>query len=125
VTGNKNRAWQEISNIEKEKIIFEIEKLKLDTSRGIDPVIVIKRIYQIYPQIFQSFSFSSSILTGLSFVESTSPSHCADRASTNSSERLNQREYKDAFLLQDINTKMHKLMVLMCSATLNRLEITQ
>jgi predicted Fe-S protein YdhL (DUF1289 family) len=29
VTGNNNRAWQEISNIEKEKIIFEIEKLKL------------------------------------------------------------------------------------------------
>jgi hypothetical protein len=29
--------------------------------------------------IFQSFSFSSSILTGLSFVGSTSPSHCADR----------------------------------------------
>jgi hypothetical protein len=30
----------------------------------------------------------------------------------------------DAFLLQDINTKMHKKMVLMCSATLNRLQIT-
>jgi hypothetical protein len=31
--------------------------------------------------------------------------------------------YKDAFLLQDINIKMHKIMVLLCSATLNRLEI--
>ena len=39
-------------------------------------------------------------------------------------ERLNHREYKDAFLLQDINIQMHKMMVLMCSATLNRLEIT-
>jgi hypothetical protein len=32
-------------------------------------------------------------------------------------------EDKDAFLLQDINIKMHKIMVLMCSATLSRLEI--
>ena len=39
-------------------------------------------------------------------------------------ERLNHREYKDVFLLQDINIKMHKIMVLMCSVTLNRLEIT-
>jgi hypothetical protein len=39
-------------------------------------------------------------------------------------ERLNHREYKDVFLLQDINIKIHKIMVLMCSATLNRLEIT-
>jgi hypothetical protein len=38
----------------------------------------------------KSFSFSSSILTGLSFVGSTSTPHlrvdCADRASTNSAE---------------------------------------
>jgi hypothetical protein len=35
---------------------------------------------------------------------------------------MNHREYKDVFLLQDINIKMHKMMILMCSATLNRLE---
>ena len=37
---------------------------------------------------------------------------------------MNHREYKDVFLLQDINIKIHKIMVLICSATLNRLEIT-
>ena len=31
-------------------------------------------------------------------------------------ERPNHREYKDAFLLQDINIKMHKMMVLTSSA---------
>ena len=36
---------------------------------------------------------------------------------------MNHMEYKDVFLLQDINIKIHKIMVLMCSATLNRLEI--
>ena len=37
---------------------------------------------------------------------------------------MNHREYKDVFLLQDINIKIHKIMVLIFSATLNRLEIT-
>jgi hypothetical protein len=37
---------------------------------------------------------------------------------------MNHSEYKDVFLLQDINIKIHKIMVLICSATLNRLEIT-
>ena len=37
---------------------------------------------------------------------------------------MNHREYKDVFLLQDINIKIHKIMVFISSATLNRLEIT-
>jgi hypothetical protein len=39
-------------------------------------------------------------------------------------ESPNHREYKNAFVLQDVNIKMHKITVLKCSATLNRLEIT-
>jgi hypothetical protein len=87
------------------------------------------RCYRLYLEIVEQVHCSLQISMNLSAISKFLILFYKKSRETSiwspylSLERLNHREYKDAFLLQDINIKMHKIMVLMCSATLNRLQI--